>query len=101
MGEISKRDTDKIEGENKKKINEAEKKYESLATIEENFIKMCKSIDRCATLIKESAKGGEIGNKIKYISDDNNENLRNALNAINEEKELIRNNINKIKKENS
>lgn len=69
------------------KIDSNKEKMRTLGTLEEGFVSLSKSVEKCVELLGASMKGNRIERKLADISDSNKMYLRNVMTNIDEQRE--------------
>ena len=69
------------------KIDNNKEKMRTLGTLEEGFVSLSKSVEKCVELLGASMKGNRIERKLADISDSNKMYLRNVMTNIDEQRE--------------
>ncbi len=94
MGETDKKVADNRIYANKERLNNIDSRIDSnrekmntLNTLEEGFVSLSKSVEKCVELLGASMKGNRIERKLADISDSNKIYLRNVVTNIDEQKE--------------
>ena len=68
------------------KIDSNKEKMRTLSNLEEGFISLSKSVEKCVELLGASMKGDKIERKLADISDSNKMYLRNVMSNIDDQK---------------
>ena len=69
------------------RIDSNKEKMNTLNTLEEGFVSLSKSVEKCVELLGASMKGNRIERKLTDISDSNKMYLRNVMSNIDDQKE--------------
>ena len=81
------------------KIDVEKNKNKQLDEIEEIVVSLNKNITRCLELLGASIKGNNTEKKLSAIESENNMNFKKNISNIELQREIVNNNINKLKNE--
>jgi len=68
------------------RIDDNKEKMKTLSNLEEGFVSLSKSVEKCVELLGASMKGGRIEQKLSDISDSNKLYLRNVMGNIDDQR---------------